>query len=507
MEDRNRKVEKYGIFEIEMRNVSSQKLLDGHAVFVRGDRTIKVRPFFKNEGVYAARFLPDEEGVWTYRMKIAGKAEEGEFVCVPNTGNNHGRVQTCGTHFQYEDNTTYIPVGTTCYAWIHQTETLQEQTLQTLQKAPFNKIRMCVFPKSMPYNHNDPDCYPFEKNAEGMWDVNHIDCNFWDKLDQRMDELMSLGIEADLILFHPYDRWGFSKLSREDCLTYLRYCLARLGAYRNLWWSLANEYETLFKNTDEWDELGESTEREDPFHHLISIHNMIAPYPKRDWMTHCSIQSMELNKVITWRKHYRIPVIVDECGYEGNLSMAWGSLTGFEMIHRFWQTICRGGFCTHGETFDREDEVLWWAKGGVLHGESAERIAFLKQILECLPGPWEAINHAELDPNQETGEEVEDENNPFLQMLYRFPEADREAFEINTCPMKIKGNRYFMEYFGGIRPCYKDFVLRADKTFKIEIIDIWNMTKELYTENATGHIKVKLPGKEGIAVLVTEQKG
>jgi hypothetical protein len=36
----------------------------------------------------------------------------------------------------------------------HQSEELQRQTLETLRTAPFNKIRMCVFPKSYEYNHS-----------------------------------------------------------------------------------------------------------------------------------------------------------------------------------------------------------------------------------------------------------------------------------------------------------------------------------------------------------------
>ena len=83
-------------------------------------------------------------------------------------------------------------------------------------------------------------------------------------------------------------------------------------------------------------------------------------------------------------------MIIDECGYEGNLPFEWGSFTGFEMVHRFWQTICRGGFGSHGETFHRADEVLWGAKGGKLYGESASRLAFMKDILYQLPvaGRW-----------------------------------------------------------------------------------------------------------------------
>ncbi len=499
-----KEVEKYGIFEIEMEGVDVQEAVTGTAVFKLGNHSTAVKAFKTENHSYAVRFSPEEEGEWSYTAEIAGRHQEGTFVCVKNKESNHGRVQTSGFGFQYADGARYIPIGTTCYAWIHQEESVRKQTLATLAQAPFNKVRMFVFPKSMPYNNNDPEVYPFAKREDGSWDVQAIEPAFWNKLDEALKSLMDLGIVADLILFHPYDKWGFSKLSGEDCTSYERYCIARYASYRNIWWSLANEYEMLFKKNEEWDELGEILAKEDSYGHPVSIHNMISPYPKRDWMTHVSIQSMAIDKVITWRKKYQLPVLIDECGYEGDLPMSWGSLTAFEMVHKFWWVTMRGGFCTHGETFHSEDEVLWWSKGGVLHGESAARIAFMKEILYGLPGEWRALDHAELDPNRESGEEIPDPNNPFLQMLATFPEEDRETFEITTCPMEIKGPGYFLEYFGGRRPCYKNLPLRSDRNYKIEVIDIWDMTVTVYQEGVSGNVHVELPGKEGMAVLVTE---
>jgi uncharacterized protein involved in type VI secretion and phage assembly len=52
-----------------------------------------------------------------------------------------------------------------------------------------------------------------------------------------------MGVEADVIIFHPYDRWGYCAMSGEQDDRYVHYLVARLGAYRNVWWSLANEYD------------------------------------------------------------------------------------------------------------------------------------------------------------------------------------------------------------------------------------------------------------------------
>ena len=501
-------IEKYGIFEYTVKGVPSSAPTEGAATFRNGETVRQVHAFLTGAGEYRIRFMPEEEGLWNYQISICGREQEGTLQCVPNTGENHGKVMADGDCFRYTDGETYIPFGTTCYAWIHQTEELQEQTIKSLSESPFNKIRMCVFPKSMPYNNNNPDCYPFLKKEDGAWDVNRPDLVFWEKLDKRIMQLGELGIEADLILFHPYDRWGFAELSQEDSLTYLEYCVARLAAYRNIWWSLANEYEMLFrKSAEDWDAYGEMLQEQDIYGHLISVHDIFAPYPKRKWMTHCSIQyqASDLDKVLRWRQEYQIPVVIDECGYEGDLPFNWGSLTAFEMVHRFWWVMLRGGFCTHGETFHREDEILWWAKGGRLYGESAPRIAFLKALLYSLPGKRHLAEMDGKNPNEaDTKDTEEDSLRPFLNRLADAPEEARETFMAVVRPLRLEGETWYLEYFNRNRPVYADLHLAKNRKYRAEVIDIWNMTREMIGEDLSGDVRVSLPAKEGTAILVTE---
>jgi hypothetical protein len=55
------------------------------------------------------------------------------------------------------------------------------------------------------------------------------------------------------------------------------------------------------------------------------------------------------------------------------------------MVHRFWLGTARGGYVGHGETYEHPQDILWWSKGGILHGESAPRLAFLRGIMEDGP--------------------------------------------------------------------------------------------------------------------------
>ncbi len=130
------------------------------ATFQIGDHKRDVVGFYDGDGKYVVRFMPDRPGPWSYtthsnNTALAGKT--GDFTVVPPTGANHGPVHVRNTfHFAYADGSPYKPLGTTCYAWTSHPAELEEQTLKTLVAAPFNKLRMCVFPKRYVWNENEP---------------------------------------------------------------------------------------------------------------------------------------------------------------------------------------------------------------------------------------------------------------------------------------------------------------------------------------------------------------
>lgn len=109
-----------------------------------------------------------------------------------------------------------------------------------------------------PVDNSDISKYNFEDykadNKENCWNFSKFNTEYFKMLDRNIEALMELGIEADIILFHPYDRWGFSKMPAEANDLYLKYVTARYSAYRNVWWSLANEYDLCeYKTVDDWE--------------------------------------------------------------------------------------------------------------------------------------------------------------------------------------------------------------------------------------------------------------
>lgn len=183
-----------------------------------------------------------------------------------------------------------------------------------------------------------------------------------------------------------------------------------------------------------------------------------------------------------YRDAWRKPVIYDEVKYEGDGKFRWANLSAQEMTRRFWCGIIGGTYVTHGDYFTTVDEDTWTSFGGKMRGQSAPRIAFLKNILE--DGPADG-----LDPIDKWNE----------------PNFAGQA------------GKYYLIYFGEEAPTNWDFQLYKDHLkdgirFKAEIIDTWNMTitpvpgvfitkkkDQYYFADEHGR-SVSLPGRTDMAV-------
>ncbi|WP_373524325.1 DUF5060 domain-containing protein [Aquiflexum sp.] len=396
-----KKTEQWGVFEIELKGTETGNPyleVNLEAVFTNGDETIKVPGFYDGNGIFRIRFSPPTQGVWDYMTSGSNSQLNtvGNFECVAPTSGNHGPLQVINTFYlEYADGSPYYGVGTTAYQWTSVKQSIQEKTLETLASSPFNKIRMCFFPKSYIYgNETEPWAYPYKRVGEDN-EFSEPNFEFFQNFDRRVAQLLEMGIQADVILFHPYDQWGYDKMGKEWNEKYVRYLMARLSAYRNVWWSLANEWDIPeFKEAIDWEGIGTMLQNEDPHQRLRGIHNW---YDTEDhfyehtqsWITHASIQSARFFQAIEWREKYKKPVMFDEMRYEGGVASGWGNLTAEQMSSYFWMAGLSGVYGTHGDTFqndsDSETEVRWWAKGGTLAGQSSDRISFFKDVMVNLP--------------------------------------------------------------------------------------------------------------------------
>jgi hypothetical protein len=59
--------------------------------------------------------------------------------------------------------------------------------------------------------------------------------------------------------------------------------------------------------------------------------------------------------------------------------------------------------------------------------------------------------------------------------------------------------------FYDLRTCAQDFLdLPKEHTYRVDLIDTWEMTRTVLIEKASGKTEIALPGKEGIAVLAIQ---
>ncbi len=464
------------------------------AEFSNGSKTVEADGFYDGDGIFRVRFMPDRVGTWRYvtksnRWPLTGHT--GSFNVTAATKGNHGPVRVRNTyHFAYADGTPFKQIGTTIYNWIDTPEELQDQTVKTLAASPFNKARMLITQQPTSYQKSfAPPRWPYAGKPPHDWDLTRFNPDFFRHYEQRIAQLRDIGVEADVILFNPYGKWGFETMDAAGDDRYVRYVVARFGAFRNVWWSLANEYDFLRTKTEsDWDRIGALVQQCDPYNHLRSIHNGAFIYDhNKSWVTHVSMQNglavEEPGRAEMYRDTYRKPVVYDEVKYEGKSPFRWGNLSGQEMVHRFWCGTVAGTYVGHGDYF-LVNEDTWTSFGGTLKGESAPRLAFLRKIME--EGPGDGIDPIDRWQDPRVGGKPGD---------------------------------YYLIYFGHEMPASWEFRLykngvTAGMKFKVEVIDTWAMTitpvegefvaarKDSYDFVDAKGRSVTLPGKPGMAIRI-----
>jgi len=467
-------VEQWGMFELSLAGPSVGnpfKEVTLAAVFTQEHRNLRVTGFYDGGGAYRVRFMPDAPGRWSYvtessAPELAGHT--GELVCTaPATPGNHGPVGTAHQfHFQYADGTPYFPFGTTTYAYLFTAEESAKASIDGMKQARFNKSRVCVLPKPL---GDGPRILPFPnptadaKGRGGAPDLTRFNPSYFQMLERRLMEMQ----KADLILFHPYDAWGYKAMGAEADDFYLRYAIARLSAYRNVWWSIANEYDLVkSKSMSDWDRFFRITQAEDPYSHLRSIHHSRVIYDhSKPWCTHASLQSYDFEKSADRRAAWNKPIIYDEIQYEGDVDRRWGNLSAEEMTRRFWLAAVRGVYATHGEVFISDTGESSWSDAGRLRGESGARIAFLRALVEKI---------TTVGLNEYEGAYYLSSGTP---------------------------NELYLYYLDYHRPARYDFPLPATANFSAMLIDPFAMTATPVPGSFTGKSRLALTSKPYQAVL------
>ncbi len=466
-------VEQWTIFEIELNGPENgNPFLDVSlaASFIHGDSMITANGFYDGDGTYRIRFMPHKQGLWSYVTSSNSDVIDGisgRFTVKESTAGNHGPVRVVDQyHFAYADGKKFFHVGTTLYCW-HMER--YDETLKTLENSSINKVRFMPFPHS---GNKFPPFNPWEGSVNN-WDFDRPNPEFWRFMENAVKDLGERGIQADFIFFHPYESggrqtWGLGPelMTATQRENYLKYAVARLSAYSNVWWSMANEYNLINKDTSYWEPLAATVADADPYGHMHSIHPLPDDhYPGwgNPWVTHISIQSPDVHNISLWREQYKKPIIDDEYQYEGNWG-SWGSLTPEEATRRFWIAIIEGGYATHGESF--KPYGFFW-KGGTPQRHSFARVSWLSEEL--------FNNEKKLLPG---GLETQDGTSAHV------------------------GQDYYLYYYGNTMTSEKTYNMSKRIKYRVDVLDTWNMTVTEMDSIYSGTFTINWPSSNYVAVRI-----
>ncbi len=468
-------VERWGVFELNFKSLGSNISRDDlTASFFLGKDTISVKGFYDGNDVYKIRFMPSKMGVWGYSTYSPNKMliKTGTFSCVAASSENHGPVRVDDTfYFAYSDNKIYHPIGTTIYGWLEYDSTIQKQTIETLKKSPFNKVRFKILGPNV--NGAKQAILPF-KLVNGKIDYSNINPTYFQAIESGIIRLGEFGIEADLITLHPYDAETVPNegMTMNNIYDYLDYIIARFGVFRNVWWT-TNEFDLLKgKSMNDWDKILNYIKENDPYHHLISNHNSdsIRYDHSKSWISHVSLQAESWWEAQPLREKYLKPVIFDELCYEGDGDNRTIALEGEVLTHRFWLLTVNGAFGTHGEAIINPKTGFWFfGDGGELLGNSFKQLETLKKVIETAPGHLKPISF---------------------------------NWRLSNILCGIE-NKYYLYYFGEYQNKTWQFEeLPENGKFHLELIDTRTGNITSIPGDFKKHDKIKLPGKSYMAMVL-----
>jgi hypothetical protein len=201
----------------------------------------------------------------------------------------------------------------------------------------------------------------------------------------------------------------------EDERRFIRYAVARMGAFSNITWDLGDDLEHY--RTDQWArETGTLIKSWDPYRHLATSHPMddvhqdrTAPWfdftSVQEWSRHQHAYILKLRQV--QEKTGRIiPQANEEYGYEEHYP-GWaepGSESPDVLRRTAWDIYMAGGYQTAGETAKRGTNVWPDTGGGWFNGRGDDTMTLFLgygHIVDFFTGFewWKTNPHDELVDN------------------------------------------------------------------------------------------------------------
>lgn len=283
--------------------------------------------FYDGGNRWAARFMPDQIGLWQYHAHFSDgqDAAHGTFRCVPST--------TPGILSALEDNPLWFG-----YAGTHPVLLRSFHVGDRFFASDFSDTRRREFldwVQAAGYNTLSIGSHFLKRDAPGRgagWDVPSLwplDAEAFRRLEGLLDDL----VEREIVVF-PFagflGRDARRPMAGRERRDYVRYTLARLGPYWNLLFNVAGP-EPLLRHRPtmtraEVCEAGRLLASQDIFSHPLTVHNATGDDAFRDepWLTFGTLQGPKtrdpgvLSRGLLRNHHPAKPLYAQETLWSGN---------------------------------------------------------------------------------------------------------------------------------------------------------------------------------------------
>jgi hypothetical protein len=347
---------------------------------------------------YRIRFMPSKAGPHTFHatLKLGQESHSysGQFTATDEHRRGpigadpaypwHFIWEGTGEHYFYNGTTAYWLVG-----W--RDEPTIQYCIDRLTRLKVNRMRVslssrtrCAYGEAV-MNGARWNVYLSAWPARDASDLTHPDFDFsrfrlpyWEKFERMLryarekDMIISvvLGMNDDPV--HP-------AAGSEDEHRYLRYAIARLGAFSKITWDLGDDLDG-FRDEKWTHETGMAIDAWDAHRHLATSHPMKTVYQDRagSWFGFTSYQDWGRNQhalMLESRKLQEragriIPQTNEEYGYEDHYpEWAAPDLDSAEVLRRTaWDIYMAGGYQTAGESARRGTNIRPDTGGGWMNG-------------------------------------------------------------------------------------------------------------------------------------------
>ncbi len=407
-------------------------------------RTIRVEGFHDGGSVWKIRFMPMDLGKWTYLTSSpdAGlNGKTGTLDCVaPAKTYLHGPLKVQGYHFVHADGTPRFLISTRLTCQFAPASTW----LPLIAFLRANRINRVLFMMPGVDSMKNPVYTQRNLFAPGP-DYTRYHVEAFRAIDEFIDALRQADILASPYFYYDPRREVMWQMTPEQDRAYIRYGLARLGAFSNVMPVLANEVE--LKTTDckdpafglkshAWaNEMGAFLKSRVVFGQPVSVHNpswhefavnpsyftLLRDWPFAGW-TDFMLRQVQMGSIGTAKtmtddvpqpktptynerayarrnqllidlRRFGQPVIDEEPGYDmGGTASAWNSQTPERMRPTFWTAATAGAYTVWGSRSVYETgDPLPRMKGSV----TPKYLRVLHDVMADLP-------HREMEPHNES---------------------------------------------------------------------------------------------------------